>query len=65
PSGLHWNYRIVPTAHPMNESVHLYYHDALDCIKLLFNHPLFASKMDYTPYCLFTSAEHNTRVYSE
>ncbi|KAF8136220.1 hypothetical protein EV363DRAFT_1395339 [Boletus edulis] len=39
------------------EHVVLYFHDALDCIELLFNHPFFADKMDYTLFCLFTMAE--------
>ncbi|KAF8545819.1 hypothetical protein OG21DRAFT_1428574, partial [Imleria badia] len=35
----------------------LYYHDALDCIESLFNHPYYAPHMDYTPFHLFTMAE--------
>ena len=65
PPGPSWNYRIIPTTHPMKEPVHLYYRDTLDCIKLLFNHPLFVRKMDYIPYCLFTSTECDMRVYSK
>ncbi|KAF8122011.1 hypothetical protein EV363DRAFT_1456891 [Boletus edulis] len=39
--------------------------DALDCVKLLFNHPLFADKMEFTPYRQFTSAERDVRIYTK
>ncbi|KAL4062049.1 hypothetical protein V8B97DRAFT_2026969 [Scleroderma yunnanense] len=45
--------------------VHLYFHDALNCMELLFNHPFFARKMDYMPFHLFTMAEHVVRVFTE
>lgn len=65
PSGPHWNFRVVPTTHTTVTPVHLYFCDSLDCIKSLFNHPLFASKMDFTPFRLFTTAEHIVQIYTK
>ncbi|KAG6372948.1 hypothetical protein JVT61DRAFT_6988 [Boletus reticuloceps] len=39
--------------------------EILKCVKLLFNNPFFADKMEYAPYKLFTSTERNVRVYAE
>ncbi|KAF8424247.1 hypothetical protein L210DRAFT_3615138 [Boletus edulis BED1] len=65
PSGPQWKYRIVSSDHQTKDPVHLYYRDALECVKLLFNNPFFTDKMEYVPYKLFTSAERDVRVYSE
>ncbi|KAF8141813.1 hypothetical protein EV363DRAFT_1392225 [Boletus edulis] len=65
PSGPQWKFEVVPTTHPTKQSVHLYYRDALECIELLFNHPFFVDKMDFTPFRLFTTAERVVRVYTE
>ncbi|KAI5981999.1 hypothetical protein EDC04DRAFT_2593415 [Pisolithus marmoratus] len=65
PSRPHWNARVVPTTHPMESPITLYYCDLLDCVESLFNHPLFMQLMDYSPFCLFTTAEHIARVFME
>ena len=65
PSGPRWNFRIIPTTHPTKQPVHLYSRDALDCVESLFNHPFFAGKMDYTPFCLFTTAECIVQVFTK
>ncbi|KAF8130961.1 hypothetical protein EV363DRAFT_1398782 [Boletus edulis] len=65
PSGPRWKFEVVPTTHPTKQPVHLYYRDALKCIELLFNHPFFTDKMDFTPFQLFTTAERVVRVYTE
>ena len=65
PSGPQWTCRVISTDHETKDPVCLYYCDALDCVKLLFNHPLFADKIEILPYWLFTSAERNMRVYTE
>jgi len=57
PSGPCWNARVIATTHPTRSPVTLYYRDLLDCVESLFNHPLFAGKMDYSPYRLYTTAE--------
>ena len=51
--------------HPTKQPVHLYSHNTLNCVELLFNHPFFAGKMDYTPFRLFTTAEQIMRVFTE
>lgn len=63
PPGPSWNYQVVSAEHQTKEPLVLYYRDALDCIKLLFNHPFFADKMEYVPYRLYTQC--HTRVYTE
>ncbi|KAG6373014.1 hypothetical protein JVT61DRAFT_7067 [Boletus reticuloceps] len=65
PSGPVWKFQIVPTTHPTKQPIHLYYRDSLDCIEALFNNPLFAGHMDFSPYRLFTTAEQVVRLYTE
>ncbi|KAF8415444.1 hypothetical protein L210DRAFT_3431490 [Boletus edulis BED1] len=65
PSGPVWKFKVVPTTHPTKQPVHHYYHNSLDCIESLFNNPIFAGKMDFSPYRLFTTAERIVRVYTE
>ncbi|KAI6033569.1 hypothetical protein BKA83DRAFT_4486662 [Pisolithus microcarpus] len=43
----------------------LYFHDSLECIEALFNHPYYADHMMYTPFRVFTSAERVVREFSE
>ncbi|KAF8425368.1 hypothetical protein L210DRAFT_3421346 [Boletus edulis BED1] len=65
PSRPVWKFKVVPTTHPTKQPVHLYYRDSLDCIESLFNNPIFAGEMDFSPYRLFTTAERIVRVYTE
>ena len=65
PSGPQWTYRVVSSNHETKDPVYLYYRNTLDCVKLLFNHPLFADNMDFSPYRLFTSGECDVRVYTK
>ena len=65
PSGPRWTHRVVSSEHETKDPLYLYYRDALDCVKLLFNHPFFADSMEFSPYRLFTSAERDIRVYTE
>ncbi|KAI6027982.1 hypothetical protein BKA83DRAFT_4490495 [Pisolithus microcarpus] len=39
PTMLRWNYRIIATSYPMKSPAILYFHDSLECIEALFNHP--------------------------
>ncbi|KAG6370416.1 hypothetical protein JVT61DRAFT_12138 [Boletus reticuloceps] len=57
PSDHPGNSTIVPTTHPTKNPVHLYSRDSLECVKALFNHPLFPREMDLSPYHLFTTTE--------
>ncbi|KAI6023000.1 hypothetical protein BKA83DRAFT_4493100 [Pisolithus microcarpus] len=65
PKGPRWKIHIVPMHHPTTSPVELYWHDPLECIEVLFNHPFYAGKMDYSPFCVFTAAGRIMRVYSE
>lgn len=65
PSGPQWTHRVIFLDHETKDPVHLYYRDALDCVKLLFNHPLFADKIEFSPYQLFTSTVRDDWVYTK
>ncbi|KAF9218670.1 hypothetical protein BS17DRAFT_719950, partial [Gyrodon lividus] len=65
PLGPQWNVRVEPTSHPMKSAVRLYFHDTLDCIESLFNHPYFIDKLHLTPHWIFETAEHLVHMYSE
>ncbi|KAF8440780.1 hypothetical protein L210DRAFT_878952, partial [Boletus edulis BED1] len=65
PSGPCWQFQVIPTTHLTKKIVHLYYHDALEYIESLFNHPFLADKMEFSPFRLFTTAEHLVRIYTE
>ncbi|KIK14715.1 hypothetical protein PISMIDRAFT_116520, partial [Pisolithus microcarpus 441] len=65
PKGPHWKIHIVPMHHPTTSPVELYWHDPLECIEALFNHPFYAGKMDYSPFRVFTAVGQIMRVYSE
>ncbi|KAG6378072.1 hypothetical protein JVT61DRAFT_13754 [Boletus reticuloceps] len=65
PPGPQWKYRVVSSDHQTKDPVHFYYRDPLECVKLLFNNPFFADKMEYASYKLYTSIECDARVYTE
>ncbi|KIJ11303.1 hypothetical protein PAXINDRAFT_15770 [Paxillus involutus ATCC 200175] len=65
PPGPHWKYRIVAMAHPTKNLAVLYYRDSLECVELLFNHPYYTSHINYTPFCLLTTAERIVREYAK
>ena len=43
----------------------LYYRDSLDCLESILSNPLFTDKIDFSPRCVYTTAERLVRVYSE
>ncbi|KIJ09615.1 hypothetical protein PAXINDRAFT_87235 [Paxillus involutus ATCC 200175] len=66
PSGPQWNFQIVLMyGHQTRSQVHLYSCDAIDCIESLMNHPFFTGKINFSPYHVYTTAEHLVREYSE
>ncbi|KAI5984560.1 hypothetical protein EDC04DRAFT_2521182, partial [Pisolithus marmoratus] len=65
PTGPCWHYRIISMSSPMKSQAILYFHDSLECIKVLFSHPYYADHMIYTPFQVFTSAERVIREFSE
>ncbi|KAG2103742.1 uncharacterized protein F5147DRAFT_808719 [Suillus discolor] len=60
-----WQYRVISTTHPTKQPVHFYWRDPLDCIKALFNHPLFAKELDLTPTHVYDTVERTMQIYSE
>ncbi|KAG1834198.1 hypothetical protein EV424DRAFT_1532426 [Suillus variegatus] len=60
-----WQCRIISTTHPTKQPLHLYWHDPLDCIEALFNHPYFANKLNLTPTHVYDTVDHTMRKYSE
>ena len=57
--------KIVLTGHPTSEPIHLFYRDALDCVKYLFGNPLFADHTDFHPVRMYQDIEQTIHVYSE
>ncbi|KIJ12445.1 hypothetical protein PAXINDRAFT_14769 [Paxillus involutus ATCC 200175] len=43
---------------PTTQVIHLYFHNMLDCIEMLFNHPFFTNKLDLTPQRVYETTEH-------
>ena len=65
PTGPKWQYRIMQTAAPTKSPVRLFYRDTVECLKALFQHPLFHDKLDLVPRRVYRTAERLVRVYSE
>ncbi|KAG2109555.1 uncharacterized protein F5147DRAFT_772863 [Suillus discolor] len=65
PFGPRWMSQIIPTSHPTKSPVILYWHDPLECISSIFNHPLFHDCMDFTPRKVYSTAEKRCCVYTE
>ena len=51
--------------HPTKVPIKLFYRDAIECIEALFNNPLFADSMQYSPFRVFKTAERLVRIYGE
>ncbi|KAG1798345.1 hypothetical protein EV424DRAFT_1352575 [Suillus variegatus] len=60
-----WQCRIISTTHPTKQPLHLYWHDPLDCIEALFNHPYFANELNLTPTHVYDTVDHTMQKYSE
>ncbi|KAG1868658.1 hypothetical protein F4604DRAFT_1530374, partial [Suillus subluteus] len=60
-----WQCCIISTSHPTKQPLHLYWHDPLDCIKALFNHPHFENELNLTPTRVYDTADRMMRKYSE
>ncbi|KIK31858.1 hypothetical protein CY34DRAFT_102635, partial [Suillus luteus UH-Slu-Lm8-n1] len=65
PSGPCWKSQMITTIHPMKSPVVLYWHDPLECILNIFNHPLFHDHMDYSTRRVYTCAQKACHVYTE
>ncbi|KAG1761031.1 hypothetical protein EV702DRAFT_985188, partial [Suillus placidus] len=56
---------IISMTHPTKQPVHLYWHDLLDCIEALFNHPHFANELNLTPTRVYNTVDRMIQKYSE
>ncbi|KAG2105843.1 uncharacterized protein F5147DRAFT_746400 [Suillus discolor] len=65
PSGPRWMSQVLSTSHPTKSPVVLYWHDPLDCISAILNHPFFHDQLDFMPHRVYTTAQHLCCVYSE
>ncbi|KIM50493.1 hypothetical protein SCLCIDRAFT_34233 [Scleroderma citrinum Foug A] len=65
PSRPCWKSQEIHTSHPTKRPVTLYWHNSLELVQYLFNCPEFQDVMEFTPYCLYESAAHLYRVYTE
>ncbi|KAG1800627.1 hypothetical protein EV424DRAFT_1332034, partial [Suillus variegatus] len=65
PSGPRWMSQTIPTMHPTKSPVVLYWHDPLDCVSSLLNHPAFHDELDFTPHRVYTTVQRLCHVYSE
>ncbi|KAG1861539.1 hypothetical protein DFJ58DRAFT_611649, partial [Suillus subalutaceus] len=57
PSGPHWMSQVIQTMHPTKSLVVLYWHDPLDCIFSILNHPSFHDWLDVSPHKVYTMVE--------
>ncbi|KAG0698481.1 hypothetical protein DFH29DRAFT_810301, partial [Suillus ampliporus] len=56
---------ITPVSHVTKSPVVLYWHDPIECITSIFNHPLFHNHLDLTPHKVYSTAEKVSCVYTE
>ncbi|KAG1905174.1 uncharacterized protein F5891DRAFT_1183113 [Suillus fuscotomentosus] len=64
PSGPCWKSQVIHTSHPTKSPVILYWHDPIECIASIFNHPLFHRHMDLMPRKIYSTAEKLCHVYT-
>jgi hypothetical protein len=64
PKGPEWRYRVLQTK-LTKAPVKFFYHDTVQCLEALFNHPLFHDKMDLIPRRIYHTAERLVHVYTE
>jgi hypothetical protein len=62
-----WHYQEIKVGqYRMKEPLILYWRDGLEVVEHLFGNPLFASSMDFDPYCeVEQTANGQERVYGE
>lgn len=61
-----WKCQHVNTSpHQTKALTRLFYRDTFECLQMLFNNPLFADSIDFTPYRAFTTTQRLARVYTE
>ncbi|KAI5983937.1 hypothetical protein F5J12DRAFT_729491 [Pisolithus orientalis] len=65
PGRLHWCSMEITPSQPTKHPVHLYWHDPLECIAWLLNHPLFSDQFDFVPRHVYKMPKKLCRVYTE
>ncbi|KAG1747998.1 uncharacterized protein EDB91DRAFT_1235850 [Suillus paluster] len=51
--------------HSTKSPIILYWHDPLECISTILNHPLFHDQLDFTPCKVYSIVQRLCRVYTE
>ncbi|KAG1824394.1 uncharacterized protein BJ212DRAFT_1260894, partial [Suillus subaureus] len=65
PSSPHWMLQVIPTSHLTELPIILYWHDPLDCILSILNHPMLHKELDFAPHRVYTTVQWLCHVYSE
>ncbi|KIJ59337.1 hypothetical protein HYDPIDRAFT_100872, partial [Hydnomerulius pinastri MD-312] len=65
PGGPRWHAMEIKMLHPTKHSVYLYWHNPLESLAWLLNHPLFQDQLDLVPRRVYKTSERLCRVYSE
>ena len=65
PKGPQWYCKPWLIVHPTKAPIKLYYCNAIKCIEALFSNPLFANSIQYSPFCIFKTAEKLVHIYGE
>ncbi|KAF8132943.1 hypothetical protein EV363DRAFT_1163244, partial [Boletus edulis] len=61
-----WKCKHVDTSpHKTTTIARLFYRDTVDCLQTLLNNPLFTDSLDFSPYCVFTTAQRLVWVYGK
>ncbi|KAI6030963.1 hypothetical protein F5J12DRAFT_713751 [Pisolithus orientalis] len=65
PGGLRWHSMEITASQPTKHPVHLYWHNPLERIAWLLNHPLFSDQLDFILRCVYKMPKKLCRVYTE
>ncbi|KIO02103.1 hypothetical protein M404DRAFT_28061 [Pisolithus tinctorius Marx 270] len=65
PGGPCWHSMEITPSQPTKHPVHLYWHNPLECIAWLLNHPLFSDQLDFVLRRVYKMPEKLCRVYTE
>ncbi|KAI6019933.1 hypothetical protein F5J12DRAFT_716230 [Pisolithus orientalis] len=65
PGRLCWHSMEITPSQPTKQPVHLYWHNPLECIAWLLNHPLFSDQLDFVLRHVYKMPKKLCRVYTE
>ena len=61
-----WKCCVIDTSpHQTKSSIRLFYRNTMECLEILLSNPLCGNSIDFSPYCVFTNAQHFVQVYTE